>query len=481
MKTDHATNIDPTKNIIPGYTLTYVIGGITYHGIVDSITWIPGTPGTGILTVIGDPLIGTIQTLSYGYSVNATQGDYIMTSGTGMMLKIVAVIVQVSPPSPTDTVVRCTVEDYNRTNIMQSDSGSGGIPDGEGFLFSVVDGMPIIHPIPDALAGSLPYYFAVDVLNRFLNDKTYKEIEVNQVAHGFVVGDSLYLDATGWHKATADTVANGRVMGIVTQTGVPGPDRFRLKPNGGIPVTGISMPVGPNGDIVYLAADGSMSLDKPTTGVIVPLFIKLSATSGIYIGGQNTGPVTAADVSFDNTTAGISNNPTTVQEAINELAKGTPGMIDGIPFSEGTAGPPMVARDSAGTGIDLSDAAAFERSAVQDIVFRVPSGYNNGVVLAARYLINGAVPSGNVKLRLNYSVVDAGGTAEGGTLYTQNLSLALPLAQDTVTATDIFTIPGSEVTDASSWISCRLTRRGSDVGDGYPGEWCLLSLTLKKL
>jgi len=412
----------------------------------------------------------------YYYDGNDVKvGDYVATTGQGRILKIVAI------SSQDGGSVDCTVEDRNRENIMmdETQSGSGGIPDGEGLLFEVVDGVPVIHPIPDALSGSLPSYFVSDITCRFLNDKEFKEICVDQVAHGFSVGDPLYLDATGWHLATADDVANGRVMGVVTQVGVPGPDRFRLKPNGGVPIEGISMPVGANGSTVYLAADGSYTLTPPTSGVVVPLFIKLSATSGIYIGGQNPGPVKASDVYFDNTTAGLPNDPKTVQDAIEEIADGTSGKIDGIPFSEGTNPPPMVALDSA--TIDINDAAAFERSAIQDVVFRIPSGFDGGVILTARYLINGATPSNNVKLRLAYSVVDAGGGADGGTPYSQDLVLTLPGAQDTVTATDIFTIPGTQITSNDSWVNCRLTRRGTDGDDGYLGEWCLMSLTLSKV
>ena len=237
-------------------------------------------------------------------------GDWVSSSGMGLLLKIVNI------SSATDTVVNCTVEDYNRINIQQSDSGSGGIPDGAGFLFSVVGGVPIIHPIPDALQGSLPYYFEADILMRFLNDRLMSEVYIDQTAHGFSVGDSVRLGSDGaYHLATSTDVANGLVTGIVTQTGVPGPDRFRMRPVGAM--VNITMPAGNTGSIVYLATDGSLTTVMPTNGVVVPMYIKVSGDTAYFIGGETTGPITANNVFYDNTASLLT--ATTVQEAIDEL------------------------------------------------------------------------------------------------------------------------------------------------------------------
>ena len=92
-------------------------------------------------------------------------GDYVVTNGAGRVLKISAIVTRVS----TNYVV-CEVEDENRTNILEDDtsSGAGAIPLGEGFLFEVKNGWPILHPIPNALSNLLPPYFASDILSRFL-------------------------------------------------------------------------------------------------------------------------------------------------------------------------------------------------------------------------------------------------------------------------------------------------------------------------
>jgi hypothetical protein len=81
-------------------------------------------------------------------------GDYVLTSGRGRILKIIAISNQ------TASTVTCTVEDEDRANILSDldQAGNAGIPDGEGLLFTVENGWPILHPLPDALAGALPPY-----------------------------------------------------------------------------------------------------------------------------------------------------------------------------------------------------------------------------------------------------------------------------------------------------------------------------------
>lgn len=103
----------------------------------------------------------------YFYTGNdVVVGDYIATSGCGRILKIISI------SSQSSTSVTCAVEDENRQNILadQTTSGTGGIPDGEGILFSVKNGLPILHPIPDALAGNLPPHFSADIAARFFNE-----------------------------------------------------------------------------------------------------------------------------------------------------------------------------------------------------------------------------------------------------------------------------------------------------------------------
>lgn len=101
----------------------------------------------------------------YAYTADDVKvGDYIVTNGSGRVLKIT----QISVVGP--TYFGCVLEDENRTNILEDPtaSGDGNIPGGEGLLFEAKNGWPILHPIPSALAGQLPPYFASDILGRFI-------------------------------------------------------------------------------------------------------------------------------------------------------------------------------------------------------------------------------------------------------------------------------------------------------------------------
>jgi hypothetical protein len=94
-------------------------------------------------------------------------GDYVVTSGRGRILKIIAI----TSGSATDTSVQCVLEDENQYNAILSENadGDGLIPsDMEGLLFETKNGWPILHPLPDALAGSLPPYFSADIISRFM-------------------------------------------------------------------------------------------------------------------------------------------------------------------------------------------------------------------------------------------------------------------------------------------------------------------------
>lgn len=165
---------------------------------------------------------GSPETLTPYYydGLDVAAGDYILTSGQGRILKIVSISAQSSG------VVSCVVEDENRENILLDDttSGDGGIPDGEGLLFEVKNGWPILHPLPDALAGSLPPYFSADVIARFMNSRADT---------GGGGGESGAAGATGPTGATGPAGVTGPA-GSTGLTGATGP----------VGVTGATGPAG---------------------------------------------------------------------------------------------------------------------------------------------------------------------------------------------------------------------------------------------
>jgi hypothetical protein len=171
----------------------------------------------------------TTQT-PYAYDGNDVNvGDCIVTSGQGRILKIVSIFSQDA------TAVVCVVEDEDRENILLDDttSGEGGIPDGEGLLFEIRNGWPILHPIPDALVGTLPPYFATDIIARYMNTR----VDNFNASGAFgATGPQGETGATGLIGVTGET-------GPVGATGVQGP-------------TGVSGPIGATGVAGDVGATG---------------------------------------------------------------------------------------------------------------------------------------------------------------------------------------------------------------------------------
>jgi hypothetical protein len=89
-------------------------------------------------------------------------GDWIVTSGSGAALKINQI------NTATKTQISCVLEDVNRSNAFQNadQNGQGEIQMGEGLLFSVKNGLPILYPLPDALPGTIPLTVGVQLISR---------------------------------------------------------------------------------------------------------------------------------------------------------------------------------------------------------------------------------------------------------------------------------------------------------------------------
>lgn len=105
----------------------------------------------------------TYNTLYDGNHVNV--GDWVASSGGGAALRISSI------SSKNANSVVCVLEDVEQANIAQDPSGgfSGNIPTGNAYLFEVdTAGKPILYPLPDALVGSIPSTFAVQLLSRFV-------------------------------------------------------------------------------------------------------------------------------------------------------------------------------------------------------------------------------------------------------------------------------------------------------------------------
>lgn len=201
-------------------------------------------------------------------------GDYIITGGQGRILKIVEIDTQ------TADIVQCVLEDEGRQNTLldPDTAGEGGIPEGEGLLFEVKNGWPILHPLPDALAGALPPYFSADVIARFMNSRVAGELPGGEVG---ATGPRGATGATGVGLTGATGPQGpqgppGDGAGIAGATGATGPQ-------GVIGATGVAGPAGATGVAGATGADGLNTLlvhpsvnDFPATGTAGRMYLDAS-------------------------------------------------------------------------------------------------------------------------------------------------------------------------------------------------------------
>lgn len=218
-------------------------------------------------------------------------GDYIITGGQGRILKIVEIDTQ------TADIVQCVLEDEGRQNTLldPDTAGEGGIPEGEGLLFEVKNGWPILHPLPDALAGALPPYFSADVIARFMNSRVAGDLPGGEVG---ATGPQGIQGATGPAGVTGATGPQG----IQGATGLQGAT--------GVGLTGATGPQGPPGP--PSTGDGT-GIDG-ATGATGPQGV-MGATGPQGPPGSGGGPVYATGVLFDYAALNYSN----VDQAVRAL------------------------------------------------------------------------------------------------------------------------------------------------------------------
>jgi hypothetical protein len=131
-------------------------------------------------------------------------GDWICTSFDGAALQITQI-----NSVPDANHANVTVEDIEYFNIFNdpNQSGSGGLTDGQGVIFSISnDGLPILMGVT---ANSMGDTFVTDLISRFnYRNIQQKYVRVNQSGHTFNVGDVIEpnVSVSGTYVLAADGV-----------------------------------------------------------------------------------------------------------------------------------------------------------------------------------------------------------------------------------------------------------------------------------
>ena len=109
------------------------------------------------------------SSLDYGHNLfydgrDVSVGDWIVSANGGTALRIDGISQQSA------NTVKCILRDFGGENgVMDANQGGdGAIPGGTGYLFEVANGVPVIYPLPDVLAGVFTPTFATQLISRFL-------------------------------------------------------------------------------------------------------------------------------------------------------------------------------------------------------------------------------------------------------------------------------------------------------------------------
>ena len=218
-------------------------------------------------------------------------GDYICSSNKGDILKIISIT------SQSNNTCVCIAEDEHRLNTYQDSTqlADGSISQDDGFIFEVKNGSPILFPTPDVFPGSLIQAFGTQIFSRFAYREAKDTIHVEQSSHGLLTEDPIYLASDGsYAKVDLTDTTKQTHIGTVVEIGVPGVNYFRYRPIGSL--VNLTMPSSATvGGLVYISdsSPGALTGTKPTSNIVMPVFIKVSATSGISHNGGSSGSGTS--------------------------------------------------------------------------------------------------------------------------------------------------------------------------------------------
>lgn len=358
------TAIKPIKTLpITGITLTptgfwpYDEG--TYYG--EDQFW-EGGPAPQPVTFT---LEGTITQQDHGsfstpqlYIYNGLDvrvGDWYIEAATGKALRITNIDVGTTD----ETYLKCTIEDVDRWEQF-SDPNGVAATGASGFIVSLSEnGLPMFHDLIIYQTEVSPNIgFIEDMISRFRSrNLVTTRVRVNQPGHTFLLGDSLILRSDGdFELADASTVAAERIIGTVTDVGIPGVNWFNYEPRGRLEYNISPSLPGVTGDLIWLdpANPGKLTAAKPNS-LAIPIYIKIDNTTGVKLLQGPIGPydnfdaVTNPAVS-DDSTQGYGYGSKWINTALAIawiLVDPTPGAaiwqrISDLPGPTGPVGPPAV-------------------------------------------------------------------------------------------------------------------------------------------
>lgn len=249
-------------------------------------------------------------------------GDWVSDQQSGYALQIVQIISQQSQH------VLVIAEDIDRYNRLTDLSGNfyGALSTGSsGYIYRLSeDGLPACGPAGDYF---LPQQsFQVNLVARFAYRNKHREITIYQPSHGLIVGNTVYIDNPSGTGGVYKTLTASRlyknyfdkIVGIVTEIGIPSPDHFTFKPRGAyqtpdlssqLPiVSGDTTGVQTQGKPVYLDPNtaGGFTLTKPTIFAL-PLYVWLTNGDSIFLEGGGGAAASSGPLGYYTTTYNVAN------------------------------------------------------------------------------------------------------------------------------------------------------------------------------
>lgn len=317
-------------------------------------------------------------------------GDWYVEAATGKALRITNVDVGVTDA----TYLRCTIEDIDRWEQFSDQNGIAATG-ANGFIISLADdGLPMFSDLIVYQTEVSPNIgFIEDMISRFrARNLVTTKVRVNQPGHTFVLGDSLVLRSDGdFELADASSVAAERIIGTVTDVGIPGANWFNYEPRGRLEYNINPALPGAVGDLIWLdpANPGKLTAAKPNS-LAIPIYVKIDNTTGVKL---LQGPIGPYD-NFDAITEpGLSNDSTqgygygskwidTTSSIAWILVDPTPGAalwqrISDVPGPTGPVGPPAVGAYQRYEYTAIDDQTLFNGSHVPGFV----DVYYNGIKL----------------------------------------------------------------------------------------------------